>query len=90
MTNGPGVWALPPSVVRRRWKADPCPGVIAIIACAGFFLPYQSTIYLALYAGTGGKLFSHAQAWPAALAYGVWTIIAATLSVPVWRWMGLL
>ena len=65
-------------------------GLIAVIACHGFFLPYQSTTYLALYAGTGGKLFTHAQALPTALAYGGWTIVAVALSVPVWRWMGLL
>jgi anion transporter len=65
-------------------------GLIAVIACNGFFLPYQSTTYLALYAGTAGKLFTHRQATPAALAYGIWTIIAVALSVPVWRLLGLL
>jgi anion transporter len=65
-------------------------GLIALLAGNGFFLPYQSTAYLALYSGTGGKLFTHAQALPAALAYGIWTMIALALSVPVWRWMGLL
>jgi anion transporter len=65
-------------------------GLIALIACSGFFLPYQSTIYVALYAGTGGQLFRHSQAFPVAMAYGVWTVIAVILSVPIWRWMGLL
>ncbi len=65
-------------------------GLIAVIACNGFFLPYQSTTYLALYAGSGGQLFSHAQALPAALAFGVWTVVAVALSVPVWRLMGLM
>jgi anion transporter len=65
-------------------------GVIAVIACNGFWVPYQSTTYLALYAGTAGQVFSHGQATPAAIAYGVWTLVAVTLSVPVWRWMGLL
>jgi anion transporter len=65
-------------------------GLIAVIACNGFFLPYQSTTYLALFAGTDGRLFSHAQARPASLAYGLCTIIAVALSVPVWRLMGLL
>jgi hypothetical protein len=65
-------------------------GLIAVVACNSFFLPYQSTTYLALFAGTGGQLFSHAQARPAALAYGLCTIIAVALSVPVWRLMGLL
>ena len=63
------------------------PFVVGLIAV---FLPYQSTAYLALYTGTGGKLFTHTQALPTALAYGVWTIVAVALSVPVWRLMGLL
>jgi di/tricarboxylate transporter len=65
-------------------------GVIAVIACNGFWVPYQSTTYLALYAGTGGQVFSHAQATPAAIAYGVLTLIAVAVSVPLWRLMGLL
>ena len=65
-------------------------GLIAVIACNGFFLPYQSTTYLALYAGTAGKLFTHRQAMPVALAYGAWIVIAVVLSVPVWRLMGML
>ena len=65
-------------------------GLIALLAGNGFFLPYQSTSYLALYSGTGGKLFTHTQALPAALAYGLWTMVALALSVPAWRWMGLL
>jgi anion transporter len=65
-------------------------GLVALIAGNGFFLPYQSTSYLALCAGTGGKLFAHRQALPAAFAYAAWTAAAVALSVPVWRWMGLL
>jgi DASS family divalent anion:Na+ symporter len=64
--------------------------LIAVVACNPFFVPYQSTPYLALYSGTAGKLFSHRQALPAALAYGVWVMLAAIASVPVWRLMGLL
>lgn len=65
-------------------------GLIAVIACNNFLLPYQSTSYLALYAGTGGKLFAHRQVVPIALAYAAWTIIAIILSLPVWRLMGLM
>lgn len=65
-------------------------GMVALIACNGFFLPYQSTIYLAFFHGSGGRLFSHRQARPLALAYGVVTLLALALSVPVWRLMGLL
>jgi len=62
----------------------------ALMACNGFFLPYQSTIYLALYHGTNGRLFEHRQARPMAIAYGVATLLALCASVPIWRAWGLL
>jgi di/tricarboxylate transporter len=65
-------------------------GLTALIACNGFFLPYQSTTYLAMYHGSGEKLFTHAQARPAAIAYGVVTLLALCGSVLAWRAMGLL
>ena len=65
-------------------------GLIALMASNGFFLPYQSTTYLALYHGAGGRLFTHRQARPMALAYAVATLVALCASVPVWRTMGLL
>ena len=65
-------------------------GLVAVIACNGFFLPYQSTAYLALCSGTAGKLFTHRQVVPTALAYGAWTLVAVVVSVPVWRMMGLI
>ena len=65
-------------------------GLVALIACNGFFLPYQSTTYLAMYHGSGGKLFTHAQARPAAIAYGVVTLLALCASVFAWRAVGLL
>jgi anion transporter len=65
-------------------------GLVAVVACNGFFLPYQSTSYLALYAGTAGKLFTHRQVVPVALAYAAWTIVAIILSVPLWRLMRLM
>ena len=40
--------------------------------------------------GTAGKLFTHRQVVPTALAYGAWTLVAVVLSVPVWRMMGLI
>jgi di/tricarboxylate transporter len=65
-------------------------GLIAVLAGNTFFLPYQSAAYLALYGGTGGKVFGHAQALPAAIAYAVWVMLAVAASVPAWRLMGLL
>lgn len=65
-------------------------GLVALIACHTFFLPYQSSLYLALYHGTGGALFHHAQARPAALAYALIMLIALCASVPAWQAMDLL
>jgi CRP-like cAMP-binding protein/di/tricarboxylate transporter len=65
-------------------------GLVTVIACNGFLLPYQSTTYLALYHGTGGRTFTHRQARPAAVAYVVVTLLALCASVPLWRAMGLL
>ena len=48
------------------------------------------TIYLALYHGTGGKLFTHAQARPMAVVYAVATLVALCASVPLWRAWGLM
>jgi di/tricarboxylate transporter len=64
--------------------------LIALTACNGFFLPYQSTTYLALHSGTNGRLFTHRQARPMAIAYAVATLLALCASVPWWRAIGLL
>jgi divalent anion:Na+ symporter, DASS family len=65
-------------------------GLVTVIARNGFLLPYQSTTYLALYHGTGGRIFTHRQARLAAVAYAVVTLLALCASVPAWRAMGLL
>lgn len=65
-------------------------GMIALMACNGFVLPYQSTTYLALYHGTNGRLFSHGQARPMAIAYGLATLVALCASVPLWQGLGLI
>jgi di/tricarboxylate transporter len=65
-------------------------GLIALMACNGFLLQYQSTTYLALYHGTNGRLFTHSQARPMAVAYTVLTLVALCASVPVWQAMGLI
>ncbi len=64
--------------------------MVALLACNGFWLPHQSTIYLALYHGTGGRLFSHEQAHPVALAYWLLTLLGLCASVPFWHALGLL
>ena len=59
--------------------------MVALIACNGFFLSYQSTIYLALYHGTNGRLFSHHRRarWPLPTRRSACWRCAA--SVPIWR-----
>lgn len=65
-------------------------GLTVLMASCGFLLPYQSNMYLALYHGTGGRLFTHAQARPAAVAYALVVLVALCASVGPWRMMGLL
>ena len=69
------------------------PWVVAIVTLTAsntFFLPYQSTIYLALVNGTGSRLFSHAQARPVSIAFAVLALVGLLASVPIWHVMGLL
>jgi DASS family divalent anion:Na+ symporter len=61
--------------------------VIALIATGVWFLPFQSTVYLALYHGSG-ELFSHRQARPLALAWMPIVLIAVAVAVPFWRMLG--
>ncbi len=65
-------------------------GLVAVIACNGFFFSYQSTTYLAIYHGTEGELFDHLQGAQMAIAYAVVTLLALAASVPAWHVMGLL
>jgi CRP-like cAMP-binding protein/di/tricarboxylate transporter len=64
--------------------------IVALTACNGFLLPHQSNSYLALYNGTGGRLFSHAQARPLAVLYMVLVVAGLLACTPIWHAMGLL
>ena len=64
--------------------------ITALIATSGFFLPFQSTIYQAIHQELEGRLFSHRQVRSVTLMYGVMTLLALCLSVPLWHLMGLL
>jgi len=65
-------------------------GMTALVTTNMWFLPYQSTIYQALYYGTDEKAFTHAQVRGIAIAYGVACLVGLAASVPVWRAMGML
>lgn len=65
-------------------------GIIALTATNLWVFPYQSTIYLALYSGVDGRLFSHEQIRPIALFYAGAVLLGVLVSVPWWRAMGLM
>jgi CRP-like cAMP-binding protein/di/tricarboxylate transporter len=64
--------------------------MVALTACNGFLLPHQSNMYLALYNGTGGRLFTHAQTRPLAVLYALLVLAGLVACTPIWHAMGLL
>jgi DASS family divalent anion:Na+ symporter len=69
------------------------PLLLVLVICMSitvWFLPYQSTTYLALYFGTKEKAFSHAQARLLAWSYGVIYLVAIAAAIPYWWFLGLL
>jgi len=66
---------------------------LTLVICttvAVWFLPYQSTYYLALYFGTKEQAFGHAQVRPLAWSYAAIYLLAIAVAIPYWRWLGLL
>jgi di/tricarboxylate transporter len=55
-----------------------------------FFFPYQSPTYLAAYYGSDGKTFTHKDGQLLSLSYMVISVLAILLSIPFWKWLGLL
>lgn len=67
------------------------PRIITLLATASmWFLPAQTTSYLVAYSASEGRLYSHAQARRVGYAYVVVTLAGLALSVPYWRFIGLL
>jgi len=62
--------------------------LVALVSTQVWFLPYQSTVYLALYHGSG-ECFSHRHARALAWLWGVLVLASIALAMPVWRSMGL-
>jgi anion transporter len=65
-------------------------GMTALVTTNMWFLPYQSTIYQALYYGTDEQAFTHSQVRPIAIVYGFACLAGLVASVPLWQAMGLL
>jgi di/tricarboxylate transporter len=79
------------SPVARSAGIDPwIVAIVTLTASNVFFMPYQSTLYMTLYTGTGGRLFRHSQARSLGLAYGVLVLLGLALSVPYWQALRLL
>ncbi|HSL91239.1 MAG TPA: SLC13 family permease, partial [Candidatus Limnocylindrales bacterium] len=64
-------------------------GLVILASANPWFLPSQNRVYLSLLAGTEGRLFRHRQTLPAAFAYAVAVYLAVLLSVPCWKYLGL-
>jgi len=64
-------------------------GLVILASANPWFLPSQNLVYLSLLAGTEGRLFHHRQTLPAAFAYAVAVYLAVFLSVPCWKYLGL-
>jgi di/tricarboxylate transporter len=62
--------------------------LICLVATQVWFLPYQSTVYLAFYHGSG-ELFTHRHARPLAWWWGPLVLVSLVAAWPVWRLMGL-
>jgi hypothetical protein len=65
-------------------------GMTALVTTNMMFFPYQSTIYQALDYGSNEQVFTHAQARPIALIYGLACLLGLVASVPFWQALGLL
>ncbi len=63
--------------------------LIALVSTQVWFLPSQSTVYLALYHGSG-ELYTHKSVRPVAWTWGILVLLSIAASVPVWTWMGLI
>lgn len=62
--------------------------LICLVSTQVWFLPYQSTVYLAFYHGSG-ELFSHGDARALAWAWGPLVLLSILAAWPVWLAMGL-
>jgi DASS family divalent anion:Na+ symporter len=89
----PLVSLLTLTVVPIAANASINPLTLVLVICTAvtvWFLPYQSTCYLALYFGTKERAFSHAQVRLLAWSYGVIYLLAILVAIPYWWMLGLL
>lgn len=63
---------------------------VILLATDPFFFTYQSPTYLIAYYSSDGKSFSHRQGQLISLAYALALMCAVVVSVPYWKWIGLI
>lgn len=63
--------------------------LISLVSTQVWFLPYQSTVYLALYHGSS-ELYTHRDARPLAWLWGALVVLSIAAAYPVWRAMRLI
>lgn len=88
----PLVSLLVVTIVPIAARAHISPLALTLVICttvAVWFLPYQSTYYLALYFGTKERAFNHGQVRLLAWSYGAIYLLAILLAIPYWRLLGL-
>jgi di/tricarboxylate transporter len=70
---------------------EPWAVTIALLATSVvWFLPFQTSSYMAARSASEDRLFSHEQARRFALAYAALTLLGLALAVPYWRLIGVL
>jgi DASS family divalent anion:Na+ symporter len=88
----PLVSLLTLTVVPIATSAGIAPLALLLVICTTvtvWFLPYQSTCYLALYFGTKEKAFTHSQVRLLAWSYGGIYLLAILAAIPYWQMLGL-
>ncbi len=86
----PIIIVAPPPVAHTAGIDPWVVAIVTLTAANTFFMPYQSTICMALYSGMGERLFRHAQAQPLSVVYAFLVLAGLAVGVPFWRTLGLL
>lgn len=55
-----------------------------------FIMPYMNSMFLCSYYSISGEMCYHKQLLPLAFAYSAFCIAASMISIPYWRWIGLI
>ncbi|WP_274364744.1 SLC13 family permease [Paenibacillus thermotolerans] len=91
--DDPAVILLVTALLPLAQSAGIHPWIVVFVILLGtdpFFFTYQSPTYLTAYYSSEGKSFTHRQGQKMAVLYAAAVIAAVLLSVPYWKWIGLI